>query len=391
MREMNRSAAAWTGGILMGSLAILLLAGASISGGAGLQRAPSLLDKYRRPTEIPFPEHNPYSEAKYRLGRLLFYDPLLSGSKSRPCSACHNPSLSWSNGLPRAIGENQATLGLRAPTLLNVAWMPRPGWDGHFRNLEAVAFGPITAPTNMNLDEKTLIERLSAIPEYIGKFDAAFGEGDITRPKIEMALATFERTIVSTEAPFDRWVGGDEGAISAAAKRGFELFNGKAQCAGCHSGWTFTDFSFHDIGTATGTDIGRGRLFPTSVKLQYAFKTPTLRDVARRAPYMHDGSVPTLEAVIDLYDRGGIERPSRSERIFPLKLAKDEKSDLVAFLQTLTGVREPVSVPICRAERREIRTRSSAEPAYGSVGKAHPNSASPPINSAPALVSSVST
>ncbi len=170
----------------------------------------------------------------------------------------------------------------------------------------------------MNLPEKVLIERLAAIPGYVDAFDAAFGKGDITRRKVELALATFERTIVSNDAPFDHWVAGDETAISASAKHGFDLFNGKANCAACHSGWAFTDASFHDIGSARDDDIGRGRLFPTSVKLQYAFKTPTLRDVARRAPYMHDGSLPTLEDVIDLYDRGGIDRPSRADEIHPL-------------------------------------------------------------------------
>jgi cytochrome c peroxidase len=113
----------------------------------------------------------------------------------------------------------------------------------------------------------------------------------------------------------------------------------------CHSGWVFTDASFHDIGTATGADIGRGRLFPTSVGLRYAFKTPTLRDVARRAPYMHDGSVPTLEAVVDLYNRGGINRPSRSEQIVPLNLNQTDKANLVAFLQTLNSAPQPFSVP----------------------------------------------
>ena len=160
-----------------------------------------------------------------------------------------------------------------------------------------------------------------------------------------MALATFERSIVSTGAPFDRWIDGDETAIDESAKRGFDLFNGKANCAACHSGWAFTDASFHDIGTARNDDIGRGRLFPTSVKLQYAFKTPTLRDVARRGPYMHDGSVPTLEAVIDLYDRGGIERSSRADEIHPLGLTKDEKADLIAFLHTLDGTLQPVLFP----------------------------------------------
>jgi cytochrome c peroxidase len=229
--------------------------------------------------------------------------------------------------------------------LVDVAWIPKPGWDGHFRDLENVTFGPITGPNNMNLSEPELIARLSAIPAYLDAFDTAFGEGEITRRKIELALATYQRSIVSSEGPFDRWIKGDDTAISSAAKRGFDLFNGKAHCNSCHSGWAFTDYSFHDIGSARGDDRGRGRLFPSSIKLQYAFKTPTLRDVARRAPFMHDGSIASLDEVIDLYNRGGIERPSRSERVFPLNLSPDEKSDLKTFLQTLTGEAQQVPVP----------------------------------------------
>jgi len=330
--------------IIGGVLGALALAGAglSLSADAPPDRA-AWKAKFQRPAEIPFPEGDAYSEAKAKLGRMLFFDPILSGSKTHSCSSCHNPGLSWGDGLPRAVGEK--TLLLRAPTLLNVAWTPKLGWDGHFRDLEAVAFGPITTPGNMNMPEKDLIERLSAIPGYLDAFDAAFGEGDITKRKVELALATYERTIVSGEAAFDRWIKGDEAAVSPAAKHGFDLFVGKAHCASCHSGWAFTDASFHDIGTAKGADIGRGRLFPTSVKLRYAFKTPTLRDVARRAPYMHDGSVPTLDAVIDLYNRGGIDRPSRSELIMPLDLSSAEKADLIAFLQTLDSAPQPVSIP----------------------------------------------
>jgi cytochrome c peroxidase len=198
----------------------------------------------------------------------------------------------------------------------------------------------------MNLPESALITRLSSVSGYVDDFTAAFGEGPITRENIELALATFERSIVSEQAPFDRWIAGDEAAIDAAAKRGFDIFNGKARCAECHSKFAFSDGSFHDIGTAQNEDVGRGRFFPTSTKLRYAFKTPTLRDVARRAPYMHDGSIATLEAVIDLYDRGGIDRPSRSELIAPLRLTKDEKGDLIAFLNTLTSTPGPVLVPI---------------------------------------------
>jgi cytochrome c peroxidase len=268
----------------------------------------------------------------------------MSGAKVRSCSTCHNPGLSWADGQPRAVGENQKPLQLRTPTLLNVAWTPKLGWDGHFGDLEGVAMSPITAPDNMNLPAETLIERLTAIPGYAKAFDAAFGKGDIGQHKIEQALATFERSIVSDEAPFDRWIRGDEAAIDAAAKRGFALFNGKANCAACHSGWAFTDASFHDIGVAKDDDIGRGRLFPTSVKLQYAFKTPTLRDVARRGPYMHDGSLATLDDVIDLYNRGGIDRPSRDDAIHQLNLPQSEKADLIAFLQTLSG--KPQSFPL---------------------------------------------
>jgi cytochrome c peroxidase len=296
---------------------------------------------YRRPAEIPFPEDNPFSKAKADLGQMLFFDPILSGPQTRSCGTCHDPALAWGDGRPRAVGERP--LPIRSPTLLAIAWIPRLGWDGKFRDLESVAFGPINSPANMNFSEAGVIERLSAAPRYVEAFTAAFGPNAISKRNVELALATYERTIVPEPAPFDRWAEGDGSAINAAAKRGFDLFNGKARCAGCHNGYAFSDGSFHDIGTAREADIGRGRMFPSSVKLRYAFKTPTLREVTRRAPYMHDGSIATLEEVIDLYDRGGIERPSRSVLIRPLGLTSDEKSDLIAFLDTLTSAPKPVS------------------------------------------------
>jgi cytochrome c peroxidase len=324
-------------------LALLALgAGPSLGGDS----VATLREAYRRPAAIPYPDDNPYTKSKAELGRALFFDPILSKDSARSCASCHNPRLSWGDGLALAIGDKQAALPLRSPTLLDVAWTPRLGWDGKFRDLEAVAFGPITSPANMNMPAAALVARLSGMPGYVKAFAAAFGPHAITKRNIELALATFERSIVSGEAPFDRWVQGDDAAIDGAAKRGFALFNGKGRCAGCHDGFAFTDGSFHDIGVAAESDIGRGRLFPTSVKLKHAFKTPTLRDVARRGPYMHDGSVATLEAVIDLYDRGGIDRPSRSELIAPLGLSGGEKADLVAFLKTLTGAPQPVAEPV---------------------------------------------
>ncbi len=302
---------------------------------------------YRRDRTIPFPAADPYSAAKLRLGRMLFFDPLLSGAGTRSCATCHNPALSWGDGLPRAVGEQILTL--RSPTLLGIAWVPVLGWDGKYPSLEDVAVGPMFSASNMNITEPEALRRLSAIAGYRAAFAEAFPQSDsheaISRPHLEQALATFERTIVAAPAPFDAWIEGNEEAISERAKRGFMLFTGKAGCSECHSGPNFTDGSFQDIGVAEEGDIGRGRLFPSSVKLQHAFKVPTLRDVARRARYMHDGSLPDLEAVIALYDRGGIDRPSRSELIRPLSLTARERGDLVAFLRTLTGDPKPFEVP----------------------------------------------
>jgi cytochrome c peroxidase len=305
----------------------------------------ALRAKYLRTEPIPYPDDDPYSAAKAKLGRTLFFDPIFSASGTISCATCHKPDMGWEDGLPRAVGDANHPLKLKTPTLLDDAWLDRLGWDGKFNSLEQVTFAPIVASGNMNMSEAGVEARLTLIPQYVRDFSAAFGDGAITRKRIEMAMATYERSIVSTQAPFDRWVEGDDDAIDASAKRGFVIFNGKGRCAECHSGWAFTDGSFHDIGVAKDDDIGRGRLFPTSIKLRHAFKTPTLRDVALRAPYMHDGSVPTLEAVIDLYDKGGVNRPSRSEIIKPLHLSSQEKADLLAFLQTLTGKQQHVDPP----------------------------------------------
>ncbi|WP_019903660.1 cytochrome c peroxidase [Methylobacterium sp. 77] len=292
---------------------------------------------FGRPSEMPVPEGGPDTAAQVALGRQLFFDPDLSRSRTIACASCHDPAQHWGDGRMRGIGEPGIELKLRTPTLLNVAWLQPLGWDGKFPNLESVAFTPIEGANLMNFSEVELIARLRADPDYVSAFARAFADRAITRAGIERALAAFQRTIVSGEAPFDRWLNGDASAIGASAQAGFALFNGKARCTECHGGWAFTDGSFHDIGVGRDDDVGRGRLFPTSKGLRYAFKTPTLRDVAQRGPYMHDGSVATLRAVIDLYDRGGIERPSRSPKIRPLRLSETEKADLLAFLETLTS------------------------------------------------------
>lgn len=291
---------------------------------------------YKRPAAIPFPEDNPFSEAKAKLGQILYFDPRLSRSNMQSCASCHNPSFAWGDGLPKGVGDNMHELGRRSPTILNAAWSEALMWDGRFETLEEQALGPIEAEVEMNMPLDELIKKLNQIEGYPPLFASAFdGDAEITSDKIAMAIATYERTVISGEAPFDRWIKGQRYAIPASAQRGFEVFNSKARCAACHSGWRFTDDSFHDI--------GRGAELPGIIKMQHAFKTPGLRNIDQRAPFMHDGSLTTLQDVVEHYDRGGVQRPSLSDDMRPLDLTEQEKRDLVAFMEALTSDDEPVT------------------------------------------------
>jgi cytochrome c peroxidase len=305
----------------------------------------NLKAQYRRPTSIPFPEHNPYTVEKVTLGKKLFFDTRLSAANLLSCASCHSPAFGWGDGQPKGVGHGMRQLGRRSPTIVNVAFGQIFMWDGRASSLEKQALGPISADKEMNQPIDQLIEKLENIPGYLPAFQAAFPREGLTPESIARAIATYERTVVSGTAPFDAWVEGDEKAIPDAAKRGFELFNKKAACSNCHSGWNFTDDSFHDTGLPD-EDRGRGKFFPGIVKMEHAFKTPGLREIAHRAPYMHDGSMPTLEAVLDHYDSGGISRPSRSDQIGPLGLSKREKDDLVAFMTTMTSDMAPTTVPV---------------------------------------------
>jgi cytochrome c peroxidase len=301
---------------------------------------------YVRPTEIPFPTDNTYAPAKAELGKTLFFDPRLSRSGVQACVSCHNPSFGWEDGHKTAVGENMLSLARNSPTIINRAWGEIFFWDGRAESLEKQAVGPIQAAGEMNTPMDVLIDRLKGIAGYQKKFDEVFpGEG-ITEKNIAASIATFERTIVSAEAPFDRWVAGDEKAIGEDAKRGFILFNTKANCVSCHSGWTFTDDSFHDIGLAATDDIGRAKIVPGVPELQFAFKTPGLRNIDQRAPYMHDGSMASLEQVVRHYVDGGQQRPSLDAEIKPTALNDQEVKDLVAFMQTLTGQDRPMTLPV---------------------------------------------
>lgn len=308
----------------------------------GRRTPPPALAEFRRPSVVPSPPDNPTTPAKAALGKALFFDPRLSASGAMSCASCHNPRMSWQDGLPRGLGSHGLPLARRTPTILDVAWVEPLFWDGRAATLEEQARGPLSGPAEMNMPDAQLVARVAAVPAYARGLRAAFpGEG-VTVDSIAKAISAYERTVVSGEAPFDRWARGDAVAIDRSAKRGFALFNGRANCASCHSGWRFTDDGFHDVGLPDN-DLGRGRIVPDVPVLRHAFKTPSLRNTAERAPYMHDGSLPTLAAVVDHYDHGFVRRPSLAPEVKPLNLTASERADIVAFLRTLSAPvdREP--------------------------------------------------
>lgn len=300
---------------------------------------------FKRPPAVPFPAHNTYTPERAQLGKALFFDPRLSGSNAISCASCHNPAFSWGDALPKGIGHGSKPVDRRTPTILNVAFAELLFWDGRAESLEEQALGPISAPGEMNLPADQLAPKVKSIRGYEELFASAYPNEGITPQTIGKAIATFERTVISAPAPFDEWIDGREDAISESAKRGFDLFNTKAACVKCHSGWNFTDNGFHDIGLR-GSDLGRGTHLPEIEAVHHAFKTPTLRNVAHRGPFMHDGSVRRIEDIVHYYNRGGdVRRPSMAMHVRPLNLDQREIDELCDFLRTLTSKDQPVEIP----------------------------------------------
>ena len=295
--------------------------------------------EYKRPH--PRPTEN---KALVDLGRLVFSDPRASASGKTSCASCHFPELGWAVTDPRSRNDSGKLTSRKSQPLLGVGYIRAPvGWDGRNPSLEAQAKTSI-ATGSMSMREtdtpvkvEAIEERFRNSPEYVSKFRAALPDAPIDLDTIVKAIAAYERTFEPGIAPFDRWIDGDEAAIPESAKRGFVLFNRDANCFACHGGWRLTDDEFHDIGTTT-TDRGRGRELKNDEDMQFAFKTPTLRAVALRPPYMHNGSSPDLYAAVKHYEKGGIDRPSRSPLLVPVTLSEQDRQDLVAFLRTLSGV-----------------------------------------------------
>jgi len=294
---------------------------------------------------MEYPSDNKWSKEKEVLGKMLYFDPRLSGSNWISCATCHNPGLGWGDGLPRTIGDGQKELGRHAPTVINSGYFALQMWDGRKKTLEDQASGPIGAAGEMNQDYGELIRELQALPDYVNRFDKVFGKNALNIENISKAIATFERSVISKNAPYDKYWAGDKQAMSASAVRGMDLFFGKGKCGICHNGPVFTDSGFHNIGVkaAGPLKVDLGRYNETKDDFDKGgFKTPGLRDISRSAPYMHNGTESTLEEVISFYNRGGDVKDNISPFITPLELSKQEEKDLVAFLKALDG--EPILV-----------------------------------------------
>ena len=326
----------------------------------GLAHAQQFSEKPPKPPlglpKVSWPEDNRYSKEKAELGWLLYFDKRLSGDLSVSCASCHAVDKAFTDGQAVSIGIKGQKGGRSAPTVINRAYSTLQFWDGRAESLEEQAKGPIANPLEMTLEKEAdkahegSVARLRAVPGYVSRFKKVFENDKLDINQVAKAIATFERTVYSGNAPFDRFRDGDKKAMSEAQVRGRDVFFNKAACDSCHIGFNFTDASFANIGIGMDKkDPDLGRFLVTGRdEDRGAFKTPTLREIEHTGPYMHDGRYRTLEEVVDHYDKGGIKNEHLDQRMKPLKLTKQDKSDLVVFLKALSGegwqhIKEPTS------------------------------------------------
>ena len=285
------------------------------------------------------PPDNPVTLEKAALGRRLFFDKRLSTDHSRACADCHQPGRAFTDGKRVAVGVGNQRGTRNAPAILNRTYGRSFFWDGRAATLEEQVLQPIQDPREMASTLTTVVARRRADATYRRQFDHVFGRRPDAR-SLSHALATYVRTIFSGASPYDRFEAGDKTGLNPRAEQGLHLFRGRARCSRCHVGSNLTDESFHNTGVAWrgGSLRDQGRFLATgNEEDRGAFKTPTLREIARTAPYMHDGSITTLREVVDFYDRGGNDNPYRDREIRPLSLTAEEKEALLAFLRSLSG------------------------------------------------------
>ncbi|HLK10743.1 MAG TPA: cytochrome-c peroxidase [Candidatus Binatia bacterium] len=286
------------------------------------------------------PDDNPLSADKIALGKLLYFDPRLSKDGTISCASCHIPFHGFADPHRTSAGVGRQEGTRNSPTVINRLFAKEQFWDGRAADLEDQAKGPMVNPVEMAMaSHDVVVQRVRGVKGYAPLFEKAFGTGEITIDRVTKAIACYERTVLSGDSPYDRYQAGDKDALSPAAVRGAALFDGKANCRTCHTGFNFTDESYHNLGVGmSGPKPDLGRYVVTKVDTDRgAFKTPTLRNVIQTAPYMHDGSESTLREVVEFYNRGGNKNPWLSKEIKPLGLAPRDVDDLVAFLESLTG------------------------------------------------------
>ncbi|KIQ14416.1 cytochrome C peroxidase [Flavobacterium sp. MEB061] len=312
---------------------------------------------------VPYPDYNPYSKEKEALGKILFFDPRLSLSGQIACASCHNPELGWTDNLTRSFGHDRQTGKRNSMTILNSAYAKTLFWDGRAKSLEDQAQFPIGDPLEMNEKLTIAVDKIAKIKGYNALFTDAFGDKKVSLQRIQYAIATFERSINSPKSKFDNFISGKSEAFTDAQVKGLHLFRTKAQCINCHNTPYFSDNQFHNDGqTLFGTkneDFGRYNV-TKDVKDIGKFRTPTLREVANTKPWMHHGHFPSLLDVVELYNGGnpspiqkkylGTARDSLIPKVDPvlkkLNLNKEEISDLLAFIETLSTPTRRIMTPV---------------------------------------------
>ncbi|MGZ4787218.1 MAG: cytochrome-c peroxidase [Terriglobales bacterium] len=297
---------------------------------------------------VPIPADNPPTAETIDLGRHLYYEPMLSVDNTLSCASCHHPDAGFADPRPVSIGIGGKKGTRNSPPVCNATYFDVQFWDGRAPNLEIQAEGPVQNPVEMAHTLTGVEQKLSANPAYVAMFEKAYGPGPITYEKVEKAIATFERTIISGNSPFDRWYyGHDEHAMNESAKRGFKVFTDpkKGNCSTCHTIGEkyalFTDNKFHNIGIGafqnTYDDKGRYEVTKNENDLG-AFKTPSLRNIALTAPYFHDSSAKNLKDAVDYYIGGGNSNAHLDKEVHVLDfLSGEERADLKSFLESLTG------------------------------------------------------
>jgi cytochrome c peroxidase len=309
-------------------------------------------------TDVPVPAQNPQTPAKVELGKKLFFDRRLSGDGTMSCATCHDPKQGYSDGLDISLSYPTTRNWRNSPTLLGVAFQKYLFHDGRAASLEEQALFPMMSAFEMNQNLDFMEEEIRAVPEYLAEFATVFGDNEITRERIAMAIAAFERTLVSRDAPLDRFLNGDINSLSPAALKGYEIFTGKGKCSGCHYGVNLADDEFHALHVPENPEHLKdpriattrrfvakvyhfegyrtlaedpGRYLITNDRRDWkAFKTPVLRDITRTAPYMHNGIFSTISEVIEFFNVGGGQG---NTVLGPLHLTPEEKEQLRVFLE----------------------------------------------------------